>query len=283
MSPAMLHPCVPSKDCSKHVRFTNIDSSIPIPATSTEQLSINPQKARGHTCSYYRRATPHRKKSRCGVSYPKSPGGCVTQQTDDDKNRMKPRLIESGAVRVQIATHTNPRRGTNLLGSQRLIDQGAIRMNITRHTTPRRLVAARSRIWSPPPTSSCRKKKVTQSEKKAPNNNGMMLPSANANASFTQANTPAKKKDRTLTKQSGSNARRGGHRFRASLSPKPPSTKKLLHSTPIDMNNDVRKENLDNTCLDASELHRRLIEHSEQIENKCVDAEEEEHLSRTLF
>ena len=47
----------------------------------------------------------------------------------------------------------------------------------------------------------------------------------------------------------------------------------------------MRKENLDNTCLDASELHRRLvlIEHSEQMEQKCVDAEEEERLSRTLF
>lgn len=241
-----LRPCIKHVNSTKRVTFANTDTSILIPT----ELNVSPQKARERTRALAsRKATPH-KKTR-GVSYQsQSPSVAAS-------GKKKPRLIESGAIRVQIATHTNPRRAVMAGGSQRLIDQGAVRLNITRHTTPRRLYATRSRIWSPPPPTSSRKLEVPQSERL--HNRHADNASAVSTATPTKQYTPSKQKQR-------SNAHRGGHKFRASLSPKPPSklpSTPKLHSTPIC---DMYKENENNTnnmCL-ASELHRRLEEHSEQ-------------------
>ena len=244
-----LRPCIKHVNSTKRVTFANTDTSILIPT----ELNVSPQKARERTRALAsRKATPH-KKTR-GVSYQsQSPSVAAS-------GKKKPRLIESGAIRVQIATHTNPRRAVMAGGSQRLIDQGAVRLNITRHTTPRRLYATRSRIWSPPPPTSSRKKEAPQSER---------LYNRHAdNASAVSTATPAKQY--TPSKQTKrSNAHRGGHKFRASLSPKPPpklpSTPKL-HSTPICDMYKENENNTNNTCL-ASKLHRRLEEYSEQGES----------------
>ena len=189
----------------------------------------------------------------------------ATPHAKNTKNN-KPRLIESGAVRVQIETKTNPRRNKNHIASHRLIDQGAVRLNITRHTTPRRrLHKSRSQLYSPPLTS------LPQSDKLYRHNNNDV--SITATASFTPANTPAKKYT-----PNRSNAHYGGHRFRASLSPRPPS-KILLHSTPINTIDTHNKENNNDNL--AFELHRRLVEHSAVI-NEQQEAREET-LSRMLF
>ena len=189
-------------------------------------------------------------------------------------NRNKqPRLIESGAVRLQFDAKTNPRRrNKNHIGSHRLIDQGAVRLNITRHTTPRRrLHKSRSQLYSPELT---RKKMVPQSDKLYRHNNNVSIA---ATTSFTPANTPATKK---YTPNRRSNAYCGGHRFRASLSPKPPS-KTLLHSTPVkSIDTHKHKENNNNNL--AFELNRRLVEHS-AIVNKQQEETREGSLSRMLF
>jgi hypothetical protein len=59
------------------------------------------------------------------------------------------RLVELGAVRLQM--QTNPRKRKGGTNSDCLIDSGAVRL--TCHTTPRRLYAIRGKIWSPPPSS----------------------------------------------------------------------------------------------------------------------------------
>jgi len=187
----------------------------------------------------------------------------------------KPRLIESGAVRLQFDAKTNPRRNKNHIGSHRLIDQGAVRLNITRHTTPRRrrIHKSRSQLYSPELLT--RKKMVPQSDKLYRRKSNDV--SIAATTSFTPANTPAVKKYTPNRRRS--NAHRGGHRFRASLSPKPPS-KILLHSTPINTMDNMQKENNNDNL--AFELHRRLVEHS-AIMNEQQEEAKEESLPRMLF
>ena len=259
MTTPLLRPCIKDVNSTKHVTFANTDTSILIPT----ELNLSPQKARELTRALAsRKATPHKKNR--GVSSFQSPSAPNIASS----GKKKPRLVESGAIRVQIATHTNPRRRANHHGeSQRLIDQGAVRLNITRHTTPaRRLHATRSRIWSPPPSLSSRKKEAPQSERLHNRNEDNAF--AVSTATPVKQYTPSKQKKR-------SNAHRGGHKFRASLSPKPPS-KQLpstpkLHSTPIC---DMYKENendTNNMCL-ASELHRRLEKHSEQGEESTFSS-----------
>jgi len=185
-------------------------------------------------------------------------------------NSNKPRLIESGAVRVQIETKTNPRRNKNHIGSHRLIDQGAVRLNITRHTTPRRRRHHKSRslFYSPELT---RKKMAPQSDKLYRRKSNDV--SIAASTAFTPENTPKK-----YTPNRRSNAHCGGHRFRSSLSPLPPS-KILLHSTPHTMDTHTHKENNNNNL--AFELHRRLVDHS--MVNEQQQEAREGSLSRMLF
>jgi len=95
--------------------------------------------------------------------------------------------------------------------------------------------------------------------------------------SFTPANTPAVKK---YTPNYKSNAHRGGHKFRSSMSPKPPS-KILLHSTLVkSIDTHIHKEN--NSDNLAIELHRRLVDHS-SIMNEQQEVARERSLSRMLF
>ena len=151
-----------------------------------------------------RRATPHKKgppswediisspsSSRSGASASAAAGGRGGGVSVAHIEKKTPRLVESGAVRVQIARHTNARRGEGKHGSDRLIDSGAVRLNVTRHTTPRRLYATRGGIWSPPPPSSGR-------VRRAPRSVEQILPSSSRQ----------------------SNAHVGGHKFLAALSPK---------------------------------------------------------------
>ena len=217
-------------------------------ATTTNANSICTR-----TLTSRRRATPHSKKTNSNI---------------------KPRLIESGAVRVEILSTTNPRRNKNHIGSNRLIDQGAVRLNITRHTTPRRRRPHKSRrqLYSPPLTSS----KIPQSDKLYRRKSNDVSIAA-ATTSFTPANTPATKK---YTPNRRSNAHRGGHRFRSSLSPLPPS-KILLHTTPLkSIDTNMYKENNNDNL--AIELHRRLVEHS-AIMNEQQEEPREGSLSRMLF
>ena len=113
-------------DKQKRVTFA---TSALIPSAELVTESPTKDSICTRTLASRRRATPHSKK------------------TNSNK---QPRLIESGAVRVEILSTTNPRRNKNHIGSHRLIDQGAVRLNITRHTTPRRrrLHKSRSQLYS---------------------------------------------------------------------------------------------------------------------------------------
>jgi hypothetical protein len=53
-------------------------------------------------------------------------------------------LLQTGAVRMEVSYHINPRRKTG--DSTRLIDSGAVRMVVKNHTNPRMLVGNR-RMW----------------------------------------------------------------------------------------------------------------------------------------
>lgn len=196
-----LRPSVNDEEKKRKVTFATSHTSILISAESR----ASPRKARERIRALRnRKATPHKKKApRDNTSSPYRGSAAM------NSHGKKPRLVESGAVRVQIAKHTNPRRGAKQ-GSQRLIDQGAVRLNITRHTTPRRPYT-RSRIWSPPP-SSCKKNKVPQSEK---------LPNRNTS---TTTYTPSKSTAAYTSSKQRSNAHRGGHRFLATLTPNKYST-----------------------------------------------------------
>ncbi len=197
----LLHP--PSDGGkSRRVTFANtctcilvIGSDIPSPAISPKSNARDRIRA-----LRARRATPHKKgppswediisspsssRSAASTSAAAGGGGGVSSAHREKKT---PRLVESGAVRVQIARHTNARRGEGKHGSDRLIDSGALRLNVTRNTTPRRLYATRGGIWSPPPPSLGRRR--------APRSVEQM---------------PSSRK---------SNAHVGGHKFLAALSPK---------------------------------------------------------------
>ena len=212
----------PGGASSKHVTFASAHTSISIPA---EEFNISPQKVHiTRAALRARKATPYKKVASSDDNY-------AVEWTPLRNRRghgtTKPRLVESGAVRVQIAANTNPRRGTNR-DSQRLIDQGAVRVNVTRHTTPRRLYAkAQSTMWSPPPS----KKKAPQSEK---------MPTYRRRPVGIASTTPTPSKKR-------SNAFRGGHKFRASLSPKPTAS-------------ELHKENGDNCLMLEQSLTRKLFE-----------------------
>ena len=142
-----------------------------------------------------------------------------------------------------------------ILVVNRLIDQGAVRLNITRHTTPRRrLHKSRSQLYSPELT---RKKMVPQSDKLYRRKSNDV--SIAATTAFTPANTPATKK---YTPNRRSNAHRGGHKFRASLSPLPPS-KILLHSTPVkSIDTHMQKENNNNNYIPLPEIGRGMYTHT---------------------
>jgi hypothetical protein len=158
-----------------------------------------------------------------------SAGGGGGGETDTHREKRMPRLVESGAVRVQIAKHTNLRRGDKHGISDRLIDSGAVRLNVTRHTTPRMLYATHSRIWSPPPPSSSTMVRVPLCER---------IPGRGT----ATINTPSRR----------TNARVGGHKFLAALSPK--------YSTPV----------------------IRTVTY-EKKEERNLDLESEGGLPRTLF
>ena len=183
---------------SKRVTFANTGISILI----RSEIPISPQNARDRIRAVRaRRATPHKGSSSredissssslaaASMASATSAGGGATTQ----REKRTPRLVESGAVRVQIARHTNTRRGAKH-GSDRLVDSGAVRLNVTRHTTPRRLYATHGRIWSPPPPSSSRKR----------------VPRSEQMTGRGPTTTPLRQ----------SNAHVGGHQFLAMLSPK---------------------------------------------------------------
>eukprot|EP00580_Thalassiosira_gravida_P012801 CAMPEP_0201636360 /NCGR_PEP_ID=MMETSP0493-20130528/8548_1 /ASSEMBLY_ACC=CAM_ASM_000838 /TAXON_ID=420259 /ORGANISM="Thalassiosira gravida, Strain GMp14c1" /LENGTH=179 /DNA_ID=CAMNT_0048108447 /DNA_START=267 /DNA_END=803 /DNA_ORIENTATION=- len=154
------------------VTFATSHTSILIPAAN----HVSPLRARERTRALRtRKATPRKRGplqdiNDATVSSSSSLSLSISSQSPAMKrlHGKKPRLVESGAVRVQIDRRKNPRRGDaatrnarNYVNDKqkRLVDQGAVRVNITRHTTPRRLYATRKRIWSPPPPSSSKKRK----------------------------------------------------------------------------------------------------------------------------
>mmetsp|Transcript_28721 Transcript_28721/g.60638 ORF Transcript_28721/g.60638 Transcript_28721/m.60638 type:complete len:251 (-) Transcript_28721:261-1013(-) len=222
----------PRKSKRRVVTFATSHTSILIPAEHRH----SPKTVRDRTLALRnRKATPHKKKTRNnhGVpatqSYQEIESYCspALRRIRENSKSKKPRLVESGAVRVQVARKTNPRRGADKCGSTRLIDQGAVRVNITRHTTPRRFYATRTRIWSPPP-SSMKKKSLPQSEKlQRTKHTSLGDWSAEISATIEDASsitTPlAMKKHR-------SNASTGGHRFRAKFSPITNPTNTELHN-----------------------------------------------------
>ena len=56
----------------------------------------------------------------------------------------KTSLLQTGAVRMTVVYHTNPRKLAK--GGTRIVDSGAIRKVVTRHTTPRKLIGNRN-MW----------------------------------------------------------------------------------------------------------------------------------------
>eukprot|EP00578_Thalassiosira_sp_NH16_P020804 CAMPEP_0181083558 /NCGR_PEP_ID=MMETSP1071-20121207/4221_1 /TAXON_ID=35127 /ORGANISM="Thalassiosira sp., Strain NH16" /LENGTH=264 /DNA_ID=CAMNT_0023165223 /DNA_START=256 /DNA_END=1050 /DNA_ORIENTATION=+ len=248
-----LRPCTTNNiGGPKHVTFASNHTSILIPAES----HVSPTKPRERARALRdRNATPRKKASRTNKS---SSSPTVPGSATSTSRKKKPRLVESGAVRVQIARRTNPRRGGDKLDSHRLIDKGAVRLNVTRHTTPRRLYATRSRIWSPPP-SSCSKKRrrAPQSEKLPDRNNAYMTAASNAavTAADAAATTPSKERSNTYTPaKQRSNAHRGGHKFRAvNMTPN--------HSTPA-ISTDTCEENVNESiCLEPGRsLSRNLFD-----------------------
>ena len=183
-----------SHAAEKRVTFSSVATNIIIrsDAPTTSPLAIDRLKE-----LRARRATPHKIVS----SHAGAEIGAVKTHRD-----MTPpcRLVESGAVRVQI--QTNPRKGGINHDSNRLIDSGAMRL--TRHTTPRRLYARRGMIWSPPPSTS---------KRLAPLRDEQIIMTDRYNIATTTT-TPSKK----------SNAHIGGHRFRAAISPK--YTSPIMHN-----------------------------------------------------
>ncbi|KAL7503266.1 hypothetical protein ACHAXN_001092 [Cyclotella atomus] len=103
-------------------------------------------------------------------------------------------LLQTGAVRLNVVYHTNPRKRSN--HGTRLIDSGAVRRVVTRHTTPRKLIGNRN-MWSPPPTTG-------------------KLPNSSVNLTQNEMSTPPKTPESASKR---SNASTGGHRYRAALSP----------------------------------------------------------------
>jgi hypothetical protein len=232
-----LHP--PSEGGkSRRVTFANtgirilvIGSDIPSPAISPKSNARDRSRA-----LRARRATPHKRGPPSWEDIISSPsssrsaalasavagGGAAVAH----REKKTPRLVESGAVRVQIARHTNARRGGGTHGSERLIDSGAVRLNVTRHTTPRRLYATRGGIWSPPPPSS-------GMVRRAPRSVEQIMPSSSRQ----------------------SNAHVGGHKFLATLSPK--------YSTPAIRMVTYDEEQYDerNACLESERgLSRTLFD-----------------------
>mmetsp|Transcript_10958 Transcript_10958/g.23216 ORF Transcript_10958/g.23216 Transcript_10958/m.23216 type:complete len:290 (+) Transcript_10958:227-1096(+) len=241
------------KSTKRVVTFATSHTSILIPAAN----QVSPLRARERTRALRtRKATPRKRGplqdiNDATISSSSSSSSSISSPSPAMKrlNGEKPRLIESGAVRVQIDRCKNPRRGDAAARNaryyinhkqERLVDQGAVRVNITRHTTPRRLYATRKRIWSPPPPSSSKRRKP-QSEiayRKVPSARRIsirvastatpskkrrsMLPQServhrnppmvgrSTTTTFAATPTPSKKR---------SNAHTGGHRFRSMFSP----------------------------------------------------------------
>ncbi|KAL3803323.1 hypothetical protein HJC23_009287 [Cyclotella cryptica] len=91
-----------------------------------------------------RRCTPHKPINTGGRVVAMSPARTLS-------TRKTSSLLQTGAVRVNVAYYTNPRRKINP-GSTRLIESGAVRKVVSRHTTPRKLIGNRH-MWSPPPST----------------------------------------------------------------------------------------------------------------------------------
>ncbi|KAL3810114.1 hypothetical protein ACHAXA_008247 [Cyclostephanos tholiformis] len=226
------HP-LPDGSRSKRVTFANTNTSILIRSNTTP---ISPTNAKDRIRSLgTRRPTPRGDHpSRGGIfSSPSSrtaeSASAVGVETTTNRLGTTPRLVESGAVRVRIARHTNARRGEGKRGSIRIIDSGAVRLIVTRHTAPRRLYATHGRIWSPPPPSS--------------SNNRRRVP-------LSEHHMPGRGTDTTPSRRS--NARVGGHEFLAALSSR--------HSTPV-VRTVTYEENEDqNLCLESEDgLSRTLF------------------------
>ena len=162
-----------------------------------------------------RRATPYRKgqSSWTGLRSPAPPSSALKARSSPQAK--KQRLVETGAVRVKISQHPNPRRrGVGGGHDERLVATGAVRIHVTRHTTPRRLNAVGRRIWSPPPPSTAERRRprsevVYRTGRAEPGGGGKTPPSSGWRR----------------------NGLTGGHRFRAAMSPPPKSAAAKLSRT----------------------------------------------------
>eukprot|EP00804_Cyclotella_cryptica_P009987 CCRYP_015411-RB/>CCRYP_015411-RB protein AED:0.06 eAED:0.06 QI:33/1/1/1/0.28/0.25/8/2919/315 len=137
-----------------------------------------------------RRCTPHKPINTGGRVVAMSPARTLS-------TRKTSSLLQTGAVRVNVAYYTNPRRKINPR-STRLIESGAVRKVVSRHTTPRKLIGNRN-MWSPPPSTG--RLKLRDLNLNTPPKSEVETPSKNEFSSSRR-----------------SNASTGGHKFRALLS-----------------------------------------------------------------
>lgn len=220
-TPAKSNPAKKSASPGKVKRvvtFSATHTSIIIPA----ERRASPRTATERALRS-RRATPRKRRAASPASPDRAPLDRSLPASARRRPRetpQRPRLVDSGAVRVHVSRRTNPRRGADLRRSGRLVDQGATRVRVTRHTTPRRLHATRARLWSPPPSSARQGMPAPQ----APRSEVLRrkpppMPGANARTAPATASKATSVVLIPFAKKPRTNASAGGHRFRSAFSP----------------------------------------------------------------